>query len=98
MAVLVRELTIEARSTYGAGVDQVQDGVRLRFVNELVSRLARYIEQLLVDDGTRPANEIVVRMLLSPRADKVTERMIQVAYRRAIHGFDRYDATVTMDI
>ena len=36
-------------------------------------------------------------MLLSPRADRVAERLVLNAYRRAIHGFDRYDATVTMD-
>ena len=38
-----------------------------------------------------------MRMLLSPRADKAAERLVCNAYRRAIHGFDRYDTTVTMD-
>ncbi len=97
LAVFVHELTVEARSTYGANPDQVHDGARLRFANEIVCRLARFIEQLLVEDQTRPADDVVMRMLLSERPDKAAERLVINAYRRAIHGFDRYDATVTMD-
>jgi hypothetical protein len=97
LAVFVHELAIEARSTYGATLEQVHDGARLRFVNEIVCRLARFMEQLLADDHTRPADDVVMRMLLSPRADKAAERLVLNAYRRAIHGFDRYDTTVTMD-
>lgn len=97
LVVFLYELTVEGRSTYGAGVDQVQDGARLRFVNEIACRLARFLEQLLADDTTRPADDVVMRMLLSPRADKAAERLVFNAYRRAIHGFDRYDTTVTMD-
>ncbi len=97
LAVFVHELTVEARSAYGPGVEQVQDGARLRFVNEIVCRLARFIEQLLADDPARPGDDVLMRMLLSPRADKGTERMVQKAYQRAIHGFDRYDTTVAMD-
>ena len=36
-------------------------------------------------------------MLLSPRTDSVAQDLVRNAYRRAIHGFDRYDATVAMD-
>jgi hypothetical protein len=36
-------------------------------------------------------------MLLSPRADTVAHDLVLNAYRRAIHAFDRYDATVAMD-
>ncbi len=97
LAVFLHELTVEGRSTYGAGVEQVHDAARLRFVNEIVCRLARFIEQLLADDPMRPANDVLVRMLLSPRADKAAERMVLNAYQRAIHGFDRYDTTVAMD-
>ena len=97
LAVFLHELTVEARSTYGPGAEQVHDGARLRFVNEIVCRLARFIEQLLADDQTRPADDVVMRMLLSERADKTAERLVINAYRRSIHGFDRYDATVTMD-
>ena len=97
LAVFLHELTVEARTTYGALADQVHDAARLRFVNEIVCRLARFTEQLLGDDRNRPADDVVIRMLLSPRADKVAERIVQNAYRRAIHGFDRYDTTVAMD-
>jgi len=97
LAVFLHELSVEARSTYGAAADQVHDGALLRFVNEIVCRLARFIEQLLADDQLRPTDEVVMRMLLSPRADQGAERLIANAYRRAMHGFDRYDATVTMD-
>ncbi|MFT3907672.1 MAG: hypothetical protein QM718_15350 [Steroidobacteraceae bacterium] len=95
LAVFIHELSAEGRSTYGALVDQVQDGARLRFVNEMVCRLARYVEQLLGDDATRPGADVLMRMLLAPRADKGAERLIQNAYRRSIQGFDRYDTTVT---
>ena len=97
LTVFLHELTVEARSTYGAGAEQVHDAARLRFVNEIVCRLARFLEQLLADDATRPADDVVMRMLLSPRADKAAERLVLNAYRRAMHGFDRYDTTVTMD-
>ncbi len=40
LAVFLHELAVEARTTYGANVDQVHDGARLRFVNEIVCRLA----------------------------------------------------------
>ena len=97
VAVVVHELAVEARSTYGATLEQVHDPARLRFVNEIVCRLARFTEQLLADDSNRPADDVVLRMLLSPRADKPAERIVMNAYRRAIHGFDRYDTTVAMD-
>ncbi|MFI4914406.1 MAG: hypothetical protein ACHQAR_04370 [Steroidobacterales bacterium] len=97
LAVFLYELTVEGRSTYGPDAEKVHDGARLRFVNEIVCRLARFVEQLLADDHTRPSDDIVMRMLLSPRNDKAAERLVQNAYRRAIHGFDRYDATVMMD-
>jgi hypothetical protein len=97
LAVFLHELTVEARSTYGNGVEQVQDPGRLRFVNEIVCRLSRFTEQLLADDRNRPGDEVVMRMLLSPRNDKPAERLVFNAYRRAIHGFDRYDTTIAMD-
>jgi hypothetical protein len=52
---------------------------------------------LLGEDQTRPGDDVIMRMLLSPRADQAAERIVMNAYRRAMHGFDRYDATVTMD-
>ncbi|HEV7432047.1 MAG TPA: hypothetical protein VGN77_03325, partial [Steroidobacteraceae bacterium] len=62
----------------------------------ITSRLARYIEQVLADESDRPGEDVLMRMLLAPRADKAAERLVVNAYRRAIQGFDRNDITVTM--
>jgi hypothetical protein len=94
MASFLSEFTTEARATYGAALDSVHDGARLRFANELCNRVSKLIEQYLGDDKTRPADDVVLRMLLSPRADKVSEKMVQSAYRRALQNFERYDTTV----
>jgi hypothetical protein len=93
--LFLHELAAEARGTYGAG-EQVHDGAHLRFVNELNHRLTRVIEQLLAEEATRPADDVVLRMLLAPRADKVAERLVFNAYARAIQGFESYDTTVLM--
>jgi hypothetical protein len=97
MASFLAELTAEARVTYGPSLDTVHDAARLRFTNEMCHRINRLIEQYLGDDKARPADEVVLRMLLSPRADKVAERMIHAAYRRALQNFERYDTTVFMN-
>src|SRR3954463_10265532 len=73
--LFLHELSEEARATYGPTVEEVHDTAHLRFVNELTHRLTRVIEQLLAEDATRPADDVVMRMLLSPRADKVAERL-----------------------
>jgi hypothetical protein len=96
MASFLAELTAEARATYGASQDLVHDGAHLRLVNEFCHRVAKLIEQYLGDDKTRPGEDVVLRMLLSPRADKVAERMLQTAYRRALQNLERYDTTVFM--
>jgi hypothetical protein len=82
--LFLHELSEEARGTYGPTVEEVHDTAHLRFVNELTHR------------PTRPADDVVLRMLLSPRADKVAERLVYNAYGRAIHGFESYDTTVLM--
>jgi hypothetical protein len=94
MASFLCELTVEARATYGATLDNVHDPARLRFTNEMCNRITRLIEQYLGDDKARPEDEVVLRMLLGARADKVAERMIHSAYRRALQNFERYDTTV----
>jgi|SRR4051812_14171949 hypothetical protein len=94
MASFLSELTVEARATYGATLDAVHDAARLRFTNEMCNRITKLIEQYLGDDKARPADDVVIRMLLAPRADKVAERMIHAAYRRALQNFERYDTTV----
>ena len=96
MASFLAELTTEARGTYGASQEAVHDAAHLRFTNEMCHRITRLIEQYLGDDNSRPADDVVVRMLLSPRADKTAERMVQNAYRRALQNFERYDTTVFM--
>lgn len=95
--LFLHELAEEARGTYGPGAEQVHDAAHLRFVNELTHRLTRLIEQQLAEDATRPADDVVLRMLLAPRADKVAERLVYNAYARAIHGFESYDTTVLMN-
>ena len=97
MASFLTELTTEARATYGTTLDAVHDGARLRFANETCNRITKLIEQYLGDDKARPADDVVLRMLLSPRADKVAEKMVQSAYRRALQNFERYDTTVFMN-
>ena len=95
--LFLHELAEEARGTYGPGMDQVHDTAHLRFVNELMHRLTRVIEQLLAEEATRPSDDVVLRMLLSPRADKIAERLVYNAYARAIQGFESYDTTVLMN-
>jgi len=97
MASFLCELTGEARATYGPKQDVVLDASHLRFVNEICNRICKLIEQFLGGDNTRPADEVVLRMLLAPRADKTSEKMVHNAYRRAMQNFDRYDTTVFMN-
>jgi hypothetical protein len=96
VASFLAELTSEARATYGASQDAVHDAAHLRFTNEMCNRLTKLIEQYLADDNARPGDDVVVRMILSPRADKAAERMVQNAWRRALQNFERYDTTVFM--
>jgi len=97
MASFLSELTSEARATYGASQDTVHDAVHLRFSNEMCNRITKLIEQYLADDKARPADDVVLRMVLSPRADKTSERMVHNAWRRAIQNFERYDTTVFLN-
>jgi hypothetical protein len=97
MASFLFELTSEARGTYGSAQDTVHDATHLRFANEMCNRITKLIEQYLGDDHSRPADDVVIRMLLSPRADKVAERMVHNAYRRALQNFEKYDTTVFMN-
>ena len=60
-------------------------------------RLTRLVEQLFAQDDTRPTDDVVLRMLLAPRIDKLAERWVYDAYGRAIRGFESYDTTVLMN-
>jgi len=97
LASFLSELATEARATYGPSQEAVHDGGHLRFANEMTQRVAKLIEQFLADDKARPTDEVVLRMLLSARADKVAEKMVHTAYRRALQNFERYDTTVFMN-
>jgi hypothetical protein len=95
--LFLHELAEAARATYGPSPDQVHDGLHLRFANELAHRITRLIEQLLAQDDTRPTDDVVLRMLLAPRTDKLAEQLIYNAYGRAIRGFESYDTTILMN-
>lgn len=97
MASFLGELTAEARATYGASSEAVHDAAHLRFTNEMCHRITKLIEQYLGDDKARPADDVVLRMVLAARADKVAEKMVHTAYRRALQNFERYDTTVFMN-
>ena len=57
---LIGEVAEEAKVGAGDG----QDFSRLRFSNEINQRLARFSYQLLSEDSARPADDVVIRMLL----------------------------------
>jgi hypothetical protein len=96
MASFLAELTAEARGTYGPSQESVHDAAHLRFTNEMCHRITRLIEQYLGDDNSRPTDDVVLRMVLAPRADKNAERMVHNSYRRALQNLERYDTTVFM--
>ena len=80
------ELTLEARGFYtAAGVQQI-DVAKLRFINEIQHRLTRFIEQILIDDPARSADDILLRLLLAPRAEKGIEEMLHAAYVRTVEA------------
>jgi hypothetical protein len=90
---LIGEVAEEAKVGAGDG----QDAIRLRFSNEIIHRLARFGYQLLSEDSARPADDVVIRMLLGTRADKNAERIIQNAYRRVLMSFESFDTTVLLN-
>jgi len=92
MARLIGEICEEAK----VGGDG-QDLSQLRFAVEINQRLARFAYQLLSEDGARPADDVIIRMLLGTRADKNSERIIQNAYRRVLTGFESFDTTVLLN-
>ncbi len=94
--LFLHQLAAEARGAQGEAADALTDGPRLRFSNELMHRVTRIIDQLLAGDAMRPADEVVLRMLLSPRTDTDVERMVLDAYQRAVRGFESFGTTVLM--
>jgi len=68
-----------------------------RFATEIAQRLSRFSFELLSDDPNRPADDVVLRMLLASRVDKTAERMLQNAYRRVLTSFESFDTTVLLN-
>ncbi|MDE2294574.1 MAG: hypothetical protein KGL36_03840 [Gammaproteobacteria bacterium] len=87
------EIAEEAK-TGAAGSAEV---ARYKFANELDQRLMRYAYQLLSEDPQRPQDDVVIRMLLSARADKNAERIVHSAYRRVLNTFESFDTTVLLN-
>ena len=79
-------MTLEARNFYASAGDQPMDLHKLRFVNEVQHRVTRFIEQILVDDPARPSDEVLLRLLLAPRAEKAIEGLVLSAYTRTIQA------------
>ena len=78
------ELTLEARGFYTATGVADMDVAKLRFINEIQHRLTRFIEQILIDDPARPADDIMLRLMLAPRSEKNIEDLMLAAYFRTI--------------
>jgi hypothetical protein len=87
---LIFEIAEETRAGEGASAPY------MRFAHELNQRLVRFCYQILSEDGARPADEVMIRMLLGARADKVAERLVHNSYRRVLTGFDSFDTTVLL--
>ena len=86
LARFMYELTLEARNFYSPTGAQDIDANKLRFINEIQHRLTRYIEQVLIDDPARPSDDVTLRLLLAPRAEKSIEALLHAAYARTIQA------------
>jgi len=96
-ARFITRLMIEVTEEAKVGAGDGHDLIRYRFAAEINQRLARFSYQLLSEDAARPADEVVIRMLLGARADKNAERIMQNAYRRVLMGFESFDTTVLLN-
>ncbi|MBB6096005.1 hypothetical protein HNQ60_004896 [Povalibacter uvarum] len=86
LARFMYELTLDARNFYSPGSNQDIDANKLRFVNEIQHRVTRFIEQILIDDPARPADEVLLKLLLAPRSEKTIEALVHSAYTRTIQA------------
>ena len=80
------ELTLDGRNFYSPNNTQGIDAVKLRFINEIQHRVTRFIEQILIDDPARSPDDVMLRLLLAPRAEKAIESLVQGAYSRTIQA------------
>ena len=86
LAHFMYEMTLEARNFYAASGDHPIDPHKLRFINEVQHRVTRFIEQILIDDPARSSDEVMLRLLLAPRAEKAIEGLLHSAYTRTIQA------------
>lgn len=86
LARFMYEMTLEARNFYSPTGTQDIDATKLRFINEIQHRLTRFIEQVLLDDPGRPNDDVMLRLLLAPRAEKTIETLLHAAYARTIQA------------
>jgi hypothetical protein len=81
------EMKLEERKYYVSGGDQpTMDHHKLRFIIEVQHRVTRFIEQILIDDPARSSDEVMLRLLLAPRAEKAIEGLMHSAYTRTIQA------------
>lgn len=80
------EMTLEARNFYSPTGAQDIDATKLRFINEIQHRITRFIEQVLLDDPARPADDVMLRLLLATRSEKSAEQLLHAAYARTIQA------------
>lgn len=86
LARFMYELTLEGRNFYGAAGEGAIDANKLRFINEIQHRITRFIEQILIDDPARSSDEVMLRLLLAPRAEKTIESLAHAAWIRTIQA------------
>ena len=86
MTHFMYEMTLEARNFYSPGGAQNIDPMKLRFINEIQYRVTRFIEQILIDDPSRPSDDVTLRLLLAPRTEKAIEGLMHAAYVRTIQA------------
>jgi hypothetical protein len=86
LARFMYELTLEGRNFYSPTGEQDIDANKLRFINEIQHRITRFIEQVLLDDPGRPADDMMMRLLLGPRGEKTIEALLHGAYARTIQA------------
>jgi hypothetical protein len=90
---ILYEIAEEAKLAAGGG----NEAARHRLALEMAQRLSRFSFELLSEDPHRPADDVVLRMLLARRVDKTAERMLRDAYRRVLTSFEGFDSTVLLN-
>jgi len=90
-------IALEVAEEAKVGGIGANDLSRMKFVNEINQRLIRFAYQILSEDPSRPAADIVMRMLLGARTDKRAELIIQNAYSRVLNAFETFDTTVLLN-